>query len=355
MLLSGGGTAGHVLPHTAVVEALRRELKQEPLELLYVGSAHGIERTLVERWGWPYATIPVGKLRRYWDWRHITDPFKIVAGFFKSLWIVRRFRPEVMFSKGGYVSVPVMLAAWCWRVPIVLHDSDTRPSLTTRWMGRLAKTVCLAHPEASKRLSQRMQQKIVVTGLPLRSEIFEGDKARARTLTGLRGTTPVLLVMGGSLGAESLNKVVEQALPKLLETHQVIHLSGPGKQNPDLRKNPPKGYVTFEYLEEALPDVYALADVVLTRGGANALAELEALGKSLIIVPLGTEASHGDQVENARRLESMNRAQVIPQDRCTTEVLMKALKNPPKPQEARRDESTLKVVEVLRRSIGPRA
>lgn len=277
-----------------------RQLKKqgELLELLYVGSHDGPERELVEKWGWNYVAIPVGKWRRYWDWKNVTDPFKVAAGVMKSLWIVKRFRPDVIFSKGGFVSVPVIVAGWLCRVPIVIHDSDAIPGLTTRLAARFARTICLGYAEAAKRFPAHVQHKIVVTGIPVRAEILKGDREKGLALTGFNSSKPVVLVMGGSLGAVRLNQAVEGALPELLKTVQVIHLTGKGKR---LKKKPLKGYKPFDYVHDELGHLYALSDLIVSRAGANALAEIQAVGKPCILVPLGLDASHGDQIANARR------------------------------------------------------
>lgn len=352
-----------MLPHIAVLSKLA---KTQSLEILYVGSKGGPEQGIMEAWGrqlggqnsqadcpmkFRFVSIPVGKLRRYFDLHNFIDPFKVVMGFFKSLWLVARFKPDVLFSKGGYVSAPVTLAAWVLRVPIVLHDSDAKPSLTTRLCGRFAKQICLGYKEALVHLSPALQKKCVVTGIPLRREIFEGKKKEGYKMTGFTSKKPVVLVMGGSLGSEKINHVVEEAMPELLKMAQIVHLTGVMVSNgvtlslskgdrDNAMVRPFDGltagsahndasYKPFSSLpNEKMPHLYAIADVVVTRAGANSLAELTALRKKMIVIPLGSAASHGDQLANAAVLKKGDtpNAVVIEEERLTAKRLVDTLK-----------------------------
>jgi UDP-N-acetylglucosamine--N-acetylmuramyl-(pentapeptide) pyrophosphoryl-undecaprenol N-acetylglucosamine transferase len=278
------------------------------LEILYLGSKNGLERDLVRGWGWPYAVIPVGKLRRYWDWQNFLDPFRIVAGFFKAMWLIHRFKPDVMFSKGGYVSLPVMAAAWCLHVPVVLHDSDALPSLTTKIAARWVRTLCLGYKEAAQHLPASVQEKITITGVPVREDLLHGSVKKGLELTGFDRKKPIVLVMGGSLGAQRINETVREALPQFLKHCQLIHLAGKGKSN---RTAHPKGYKVFEYVSEELVDLYAISDVIVSRAGASAIAEIEALGKPCVLIPIGKRASHGDQIANAKLLVKRGNVSVI--------------------------------------------
>ncbi|MDP2624672.1 MAG: UDP-N-acetylglucosamine--N-acetylmuramyl-(pentapeptide) pyrophosphoryl-undecaprenol N-acetylglucosamine transferase, partial [Candidatus Peregrinibacteria bacterium] len=346
ILLSGGGTAGHVLPHTAVVKQLE---KQDPsLEVLYVGSQNGPERKIVHDWGWHYTSIPVGKWRRYWDWRNLVDPFKVLFGILKSEWIIVQFRPDVIFSKGGFVSVPLILAGWLLRIPIVIHDSDAMPGLTTRIAARFAKTICLGYEEAKARLPKSSHKKVVVSGTPVREEMLRGNVERGRKLAGFKGGKPVVLVMGGSLGAKTVNEAIWEVLPGLLKVAQVIHLTGRGKaletaenginktSKGDLKGSSrgglknylsrdlegAKGYKMLEYVGKELADLYAMADLVVSRAGGNSLVELQALQKPMVLVPLGSPVSHGDQEANAIILEARGAALVIRNEDLTGEKLL---------------------------------
>lgn len=320
----GGSTHATTIAQTPLRKSKQKIKSNKTFEILYIGSSNGLEREIVSKWGWPYVSIPVGKFRRYFDLRNFLDPFKVVAGFLKSLWVVGTFRPDVIFSKGGYVSLPVMAAGWCLRVPIVLHDSDARPSLTTKLAARWVKTLCLGYAEAARHLSHSVQKKIVVTGVPIREEILKGDRKRGFAFTGLKPGKPVVLVMGGSLGAQRINEAVWNALPRLLKEFQVVHLTGKGK----LAMAPTfhlKGYFAVEYVAEELPHLYAMADVVVSRAGASAIAEIETLRKPCVLIPIGSEVSHGDQLINAEILQARGRCEVIPDEELSMERLVKTI------------------------------
>lgn len=320
-----------MLPHIAVLSALA---KHHSLEILYVGSARGPERGIVQTWAkklhadrssvnFHFVSIPVGKWRRYFDVRNFIDPFNVMAGFLKSLVIVARFKPDVIFSKGGYVSVPVTLAGWVLRVPIVLHDSDAKPSLTTRLCSRFAKQICLGYKEALDQLPSSLRRKCVITGIPLRREIFEGKKAEGYKMIGFTTKKPVVLVMGGSMGSERINRVVEEALPELVKITQVVHIVGPSYSV----IRPSHNYKSFpSILNEKLPHLYAIADVVVTRAGANSLAELTALNKKMVVIPLGSAASHGDQLANAKVCKRKMNVSVLQESTLNGQQLVDTLK-----------------------------
>lgn len=308
-----------------MLKELRRRLpKGERLDVLYVGSQAGPEAAYAKKWHIPFKSIPVGKWRRYRDWRNLTDPFKVAAGTLKSLGIGARFRPDVIFSKGGFVSVPVLLAGAVLRRRIVIHDSDAKPGLTTRLCARFAEVVCLGWKEAAPYFPSRFQKKLRVTGVPVREEMLKGSKERARKRSGFKGKKPVVLIMGGSLGADKINQAVWKALPDLCKNFRVVHLTGPGKAK--TVRGCEGGYVQIEVAHETLADFYALADVVVTRAGANTLAELEALNKPMILIPLGRESSHGDQLENARLLKARSaNVRVIQNESLTARRLSEEL------------------------------
>ena len=319
LLLSGGGTAGHVLPHIAVLDALRK--RGEQVEVLYVGSRNGPEQSYAREWGIPYKSIPVGKWRRYFDWKNLTDPLKVGAGVIKSLWIIQRFKPDVIFSKGGFVSVPILLAGHWLRVPIIIHDSDAVPGLTTRLTARWATKICLGYEAAAVYLPQKVQSKIVVTGIPIRKELLKANAATGRKLAHFNAKKPIVLIMGGSLGAASINRAVQASLPKLTRLAQILHVAGTGKAT--LRAS--SSYRPYEYVGSELVHFYAMADVVVMRAGANSLAELETLGKPMILIPLGQDVSHGDQMVNAELLRERGAAIVIQDHELTGAYLEKEL------------------------------
>jgi len=292
IVLTGGGTGGHVIPNVAVIEGLKKV--QPGVEILYIGSIDGVERRLIEKLGVRYEGVPCGKLRRYFSWENFVDAFKVPVGVLKARKLIRDFEPEVIFSKGGYVSVPVVLASG--RVPLVIHESDVSPGMATRVAMKRAKKICLSFEESREHIAARYKNKVVVTGAPVRSEILEGSAEAAHKLCGFDKHRPVLLVMGGSLGAAQINDFVRGSLDELLKRFQVVHLVGRGNLDIGLKK---RGYKQFEYLDEQMKDIYASCEMAVTRGGANSLLELAVLGKKALVIPLGSAASRGEQRLNA--------------------------------------------------------
>jgi UDP-N-acetylglucosamine--N-acetylmuramyl-(pentapeptide) pyrophosphoryl-undecaprenol N-acetylglucosamine transferase len=303
ILLTGGGTAGHVTPNIALVPGLR----ELGLEVHYVGTRGGMERGLIEKVGLPYYCISAGKLRRYFDFKNFTDLFRIALGFFQSLALVVRLRPSLVFSKGGFVSCPVVWAAWLCGVPVVIHESDITPGLANRLSMPFAKKICFSFPETGAHLPPSKRE---ATGLPVRRELFGGDAARGREFCGFGDDKPVIVVIGGSLGAQAVNEAVRGGLDRLLDDFNVCHICGKGGLAPGSRA----GYSQFEYVNEELPDIFAMADMVISRSGATTLFELLALRKPALLIPLGTAASRGDQILNARSFEKQGYARVLLQD-----------------------------------------
>ncbi len=295
IVLTGGGTGGHVIPNFAVIEELRKECKD--LDLLYVGSKKGPEREMVHKFGVKFQAVSCGKLRRYFSVENVLDFFRIPKGVVQAWVLLRKFKPHVIFAKGGYVSVPVVLAGALRRIPIICHESDLNPGLANRICFRFADKICLSFEESMKFVNSRYVGKTVVTGNLVRSEISKGRKDEGWDLTGFSAGKPVLLVMGGSQGAKEINTLVENSLNDLLARWQVVHVRGKGNMRMDLKA---KGYKQYEYLDAELPHIYAISDVVVSRGGANSLSELAVLKKKAVVVPLGTAASRGDQIDNAK-------------------------------------------------------
>lgn len=311
VLFTGGGTAGHVTPNVALIERLRAE----GWEAAYVGSSEGIEREIVGRLDITFHGIQTGKLRRYFDWQNFIDPFRIFWGFLQSLLICLRFRPNVVFSKGGFVAVPVVAAAWCCRVPVIAHESDMTPGLANKLCFPFSRRICVNFQETEAYLPAG---KVVVSGSPVRRAIREGDAQAGRQALGL-GDKPVLLVFGGSLGAATINRVLREIVPSLCETFTVVHAAGPGNLDSSLESLP--GYVQREYIGDEFGDVLAAADIVVSRAGANSVYELLATRTPHILVPLPLSASRGDQIENARVFEGLGMSHVIAQEDLTGESL----------------------------------
>lgn len=313
IVLTGGGTAGHVTPNIALIPALRRA----GYEISYVGSYDGIEKKLIADFGIPYTGISTGKLRRYLDVKNLTDPFRVLKGFSEAKKYLKEHRPDVVFSKGGFVSVPVVRAAASLKIPCIIHESDMTPGLANKLCFPVAQKICCNFPETMEMLPKG---KAVLTGSPIRSELAQGNKIAGLDMCGFTANKPVIMVIGGSLGAANVNKAVREALPRLLEDFQVVHLCGKDKIDNLLLTTP--GYKQFEYIKAELKDLFAMADLVISRAGANAICELLALKKPNILIPLPAASSRGDQLLNAKSFESQGFSIVINEDDLTTELLV---------------------------------
>ena len=316
IILTGGGTAGHVTPNIALLP----HLQKAGFEISYIGSYDGIEKKLIEELGIPYYGIASGKLRRYFDLKNFSDPFRVIKGYFQAKSLMKKLKPDVVFSKGGFVSVPVVIAAGRKHIPVICHESDLTPGLANKLTMPSAAKVCCNFPETLQYLPPK---KAVLTGCPIRQERSEGSREAALKLTGFAADRPVLMVMGGSLGATAVNKAVRDALPELLKDWQIIHLCGKGKLDESLKGTP--GYLQFEYVQKELPDLFALCDLVISRAGANAICELLALKKPTLLIPLSAKASRGDQILNARSFERQGFSMVLEEEELTTESLLHAV------------------------------
>lgn len=259
--------------------------------MLYVASRSKLDRELLRNTGIPYRRIFSGKWRRYFSWRNFIDPFFVIIGFFQSLAILIRFRPHVIFSKGGFVSLPVVMAAFLLRRKVILHESDSRMGIANKISSKLASAVCVAFPNLLKK-----GRKYRMTGNPIRHEIAAGSAQKGYKITGFKKDLPVLLVWGGSQGAAEINELIAKDFDKFTHTFQVIHITGKGKAIG--RKN--SNYVHFSYLDEELKHIYAITDLVIGRAGANSLYELAYIKKPNIVIPLG----NADQLNNAHYFET---------------------------------------------------
>lgn len=312
IILTGGGTAGHVTPNLALVPALQ----EAGFDIQYIGSYNGMEKELVMAQNIPYHGISSGKLRRYFSVQNFTDPFRVLKGFFEARRLIRRLKPDVIFSKGGFVTVPVVMAGKRCKVPVIIHESDMTPGLANKLAMPSAEKICCNFPET---LPYLPAGKGILTGSPIRAELLTGDPAAARALCGFTQEKPVLLVMGGSLGAAAVNEAVRASLPRLLARFQIVHLCGRQKVDPALEHTP--GYRQFAYVSEEMKDLLALADVVVSRAGANAIYELLALKKPHLLIPLSAKASRGDQILNAASFKKQGFSMVLPEEDLTPELL----------------------------------
>lgn len=316
IVLTGGGTAGHVTPNIALLP----HLKKAGFSVSYIGSYDGIEKRLIADFDIPYYGIATGKLRRYFDWKNFTDPFRIIKGFAEAKSILKKLQPDVVFSKGGFVSVPVVHAAASLGIPCIIHESDMTPGLANKLCIPVAKKVCCNFPETYRLLPE---DKAVLTGSPIREELSAGSREKGLELCGFHNMKPVILVIGGSLGASNVNLYVRKALPALLETYQVVHICGKEKMDNLLLNTP--GYKQFEYVKEELKDLFAMADIVISRAGANAICELLALKKPNLLIPLSANASRGDQILNANSFQSQGFSMVLEEEHLTEESLIQAV------------------------------
>ena len=316
IVLTGGGTAGHVTPNMALIPKLR-DLQYE---IAYMGSYDGIEKKLMEDFDLPYYGIATGKFRRYFDPKNFSDPFRVLKGMKEARKYLKEIKPDVIFSKGGFVSVPVVRAAASLGIPCIIHESDMTPGLANKLCIPVAHKVCCNFPETFNMLPAN---KAVLTGSPIRKELAMGNKEAGYKLCGFDVSKPVIMVVGGSLGSAAINQAVRDVLPELLKDFQVVHLCGKEKMDNLLLTTP--GYKQFEYIRSEMKDIFAMADIVISRAGANAISELLALKKPNILIPLPSGSSRGDQILNAQSFESQGFSIVIDEDDLTNKLLLEKI------------------------------
>lgn len=317
IVLTGGGTAGHVTPNIALIPFL----KKSGYQISYIGSYEGIEKKLIEELDIPYYGISSGKLRRYFDIKNFTDPFRVLKGFSNAKKHLKDLSPDIIFSKGGFVAVPVVLAAKRLKIPVIIHESDMTPGLANRLCIPSAARICCNFPET---LASLPEEKAVLTGTPIRRELLAGNKLNALNFCNFTANKPVIMVIGGSLGSASVNDAVRSILPELLKDFQIIHLCGKGKVDASLEGV--TGYVQYEYIKKELPDMFALADLVISRAGANAICEISSLAKPNLLIPLSAKASRGDQILNARSFERQGYSMVLEEESLTSQKLLDAIR-----------------------------
>ncbi len=315
IVLTGGGTLGHVTPHLALIPRLR----EAGYEIHYIGTENGMEAPKMRAVeGVTYHAVKSGKLRRYHSWQNFTDPFRVIAGMFQSARLMGKIKPDVVFSKGGFVAVPVVFGAWLHRIPVLCHESDLTPGLANKLCKPFATRFATTFPECAEALGAKAE----MTGTPLRPELFGGSREKGLELLGFDGRKPVLLMMGGSSGAQSVNACLREALPRLA-AFDIAHICGKG--NLDSSLEGAAGYRQIEFLDAELPDVLACTDLVLSRAGANALCEFQALGRPMLLIPYPKGASRGDQILNAKSLEKRSLCRVLMQEDMTPETLAEAI------------------------------
>lgn len=305
IIMTGGGSAGHVTPNLALLP----KLKNKGYEVLYIGSKDGIEKEIIKKANIPYFEISCGKLRRYFDIKNFSDPFKVIKGIFDANKILKKEKPDVVFSKGGFVAVPVVISAYLNKIPVIAHESDLTPGLANKLSAPYCTKLCVTFPESIKHIKE---DKGVLTGTPIREELLLGSREKGLSLCGFTQNRPVLLIIGGSLGSKYINDLVRNSLMELLKKYNVIHICGKGNFDENLAKL--QGYKQFEYITEELPHIMKAADMVVSRAGANAIYEFLALRKPNLLIPLSKKSSRGDQILNAESFENSGYSMVVQEE-----------------------------------------
>lgn len=318
IIFTGGGSSGHVTPSLPLISSL----KSKDIDIFYVGSKKGIEHSLIKPLKLPYYAITAGKLHRYWTWKNLLTPFQLLIGITQSFLICRKIKPDVIFSKGGFVALPVVIAAKLNSIPVVIHESDLTPGLANRLSFPFAKLICITFPETVKYFKNI--SKVLITGMPIRDALLHGDPEKGLKICGFANKLkPVLLIMGGGLGSTSVNESIRRLINPLTEKFHVIHICGKNKSDPAFAEI--KDYKQFEYLHDELADVLASADLVISRAGATSTYELLVLNKPTILLPLSKKASRGDQIDNANYFAQLGLIKVIYFEEFSDEKLLKTL------------------------------
>lgn len=322
IIFTGGGSAGHVTPNLTIINAL----PEKTWDVFYIGSKNGIEKTLLSDLTTTnktvsYHAIQTGKLRRYFSWQNFIDPFKVYIGFWQSLFLCYKIRPNLIFSKGGFVSLPVVIAAWLLRIPVILHESDLMPGLANKLTFPFATKICLAFADTKEYL-KKYAHKTVITGNPIRPELLQGDAEAGRKFCDFNNEKKIIFVFAGSLGSASINNNLRKILPQLLQQFQIVHITGEKQLDPAL--NFPN-YRQFAYIGSELKDVMAAANIIVSRAGANSVFELLALRKPHLLIPLPTSASRGEQLANAKHFEELGFSQVLREEELTPETLQQRI------------------------------
>lgn len=314
IIMTGGGTAGHVTPNLALIP----KLKEEGFEIKYIGSFDGIENEIITKNNIPFFGISCGKLRRYFDVKNFTDPFKILKGITQALRILSKEKPDVIFSKGGFVAVPVVIAASLKKIPVIAHESDMTPGLANKLSAPFCDKLCVTFRESLKYIKD---SKGVLTGSPIREEILHGDKNEGKRICGFKDSKEILLIMGGSLGSKLINEEIRKNLDKLSKDFNIIHICGKGNIDKDYVNM--SGYKQFEYVSEELPDLMKAADYIISRAGANSIFEFLALKKPTLLIPLSRKASRGDQILNSRSFAKEGYSLMLEEEEINGDILYK--------------------------------
>jgi UDP-N-acetylglucosamine--N-acetylmuramyl-(pentapeptide) pyrophosphoryl-undecaprenol N-acetylglucosamine transferase len=279
-----------------------------------------MEKQLIEHEGIPYHGISAGKLRRYLDVKNFSDLFRIAHGFTQAIGVIKKVKPDVVFSKGGFVSCPVVWAAWLFRIPVLIHESDMTPGLANKLALPFARKICYTFPETGKYIAK---DKGIFTGIPIRLSLFSGNADTGRKLCGFNAGKPVIMVIGGSLGSGRINEAVRTSLKTLLNKYQICHICGKG--NIDQSYSKLNGYMQFEYVSGEQPHLFAMADIVVSRAGSTTIHEILALKKPNLLIPLPSASSRGDQIQNALSFEKQGFSLVLPEERLVPETFVESI------------------------------
>lgn len=312
IIMTGGGTAGHVTPNLALVP----KLKEKGFEIKYIGSFDGIEKEIITQNNIPFFGISSGKLRRYFDVKNFTDPFKIIKGIAQAIRILSKEKPDVIFSKGGFVAVPVVIAASIKKIPVVAHESDMTPGLANKLSEPFCDKLCVTFRESLKFIKEN---KGVLTGSPIREEMLHGDKVRGKKICGFIDDKEILLIMGGSLGSKFINEEIRKKLEVILKEFNVIHICGKGNIDKNLTNK--NGYEQYEYINKELPDFIKTADYIISRAGANSIFEFLALKKPTLLIPLSKKVSRGDQILNSKSFEKEGYSLMLEEEEIKNDIL----------------------------------
>ncbi len=314
IVLTGGGTAGHIMPNIALLPEISKHFNQ----IYYLGAKDSMEEKILKKYtDVKFVAIPTTKFIRKITLKNLAIPFKLIKGILQTKKILKQINPDVIFSKGGFVSVPVAIAGKKCKIPVISHESDLSMGLANKIILKYANVVCTTFEDTAKQ-----NKKCICTGTPIREQIFKGNKYNILNKISHIKSKPYVLFFGGSLGSKNINKLVENSLDKLLEKYNILHITGKGNKN-NLKKD---GYTQFEFVEN-IEDFFVLADIVVCRGGANSIFELLALCKPMLIIPLSKAQSRGDQIENAEYFKRKNYAEVLREENMSTETLISKLDN----------------------------
>ncbi|MBA9087868.1 UDP-N-acetylglucosamine--N-acetylmuramyl-(pentapeptide) pyrophosphoryl-undecaprenol N-acetylglucosamine transferase [Fontibacillus solani] len=319
ILFTGGGSAGHVTVNVALIP----KFVDMGWDIKYMGSAQGIEAELIQKLGnVEYLSISTGKLRRYIDRENLKDPFRVIKGVYQAYQLIREMKPNVVFSKGGFVSVPVVLGAWLNRIPVIIHESDITPGLANKISIPFASKICVTFPETKKYIKS---DKALHVGAIIREELMHGSSIKGLTLCNFTRNKPVIVCMGGSLGSQRINEILRRNLHHLIDKFQIVHICGKGQI--DNSYNIYREYKQFEYVHHELVDILAMSDIVISRAGSNSIFEFLSLKKPMLLIPLSKEASRGDQVLNALSFKSSGYCEILLEENMDDDTFNEAIRN----------------------------